>query len=184
MVKLQEIVDRIKLMGGTNYVFPLKDECREKILEIESNITATAGIRVKNLGVEECMTRQYVICIIKDKRFRPPPEPTIKLESDGIILGEEVLPCVKDEFLANVDEPVLWLSEEFVMYPARYGGGRECFVMPPVSFPEVSEFGAKNVVSCSPDTPCDMYIREYHGYEDDPKLATILVGFDFPDLEC
>ena len=56
--------------------------------------------------------------------------------------------------------------------------------MPPVSFPEVNEFeGAENIVSCSPAPPSDMYIRAKHGYEDDPKLATILVGFDFPNLE-
>ena len=184
MVKLQDIVDRIKSMEGTHYVFPLKDECREKILDIERNITATAGIRVSNVGVEECLKRQYVICIIKDKRFRPPPEPTIRLISDDIILGEEVLPHAKEEFLANVKESILWLSEEFVMYPERYGGGKECFLMPPVAFPEVGEYdGATNIVSCSPAPPSDMYIRETHGYEDDPKLATILVGFDFPNLE-
>ena len=73
MVKLQDIVDRIKLMDGTHHVFSLKNECREKILDIEKNITAAAGIRVSNIGVEECLKRQYVICIIKDKRFRPPP---------------------------------------------------------------------------------------------------------------
>ena len=70
------------------------------------------------------------------------------------------------------------------MYPERYGGGKECFVMPPVSFPDVNEFeGSANIVSCSPAPPSDMYIRSTNGYEDDPTLATILVGFDFPNLE-
>ncbi len=64
------------------------------------------------------------------------------------------------------------------MYPERKGRAMEFFVMPPVSFPEISEMGMKNVVSCSPSAPSDMMLREMHGYKDDPKLASILIGFD------
>jgi len=40
------------------------------------------------------------------------------------------------------------------------------------------------VVSCSPAAPADMMLREMHGYEDNPKLASILVGFDSDDDVC
>ena len=116
----------IKEMRGVVHAFPLNVECREKILEIESNITAALGIKVINEGVIECLKRQYIICIIKRASFRPPPEPTVMLISDdGVVLGEEVLPHFKKEFLANVKEDIIWLSEEFVMYPERKGQRKE-----------------------------------------------------------
>jgi len=182
MVNLADIFSRIKEMRGVVHAFPLNVECREKILEIESNITAALGIKVINEGVIECLKRQYIICIIKRASFRPPPEPTVMLISDdGVVLGEEVLPHFKKEFLANVKEDIIWLSEEFVMYPERKGQRKEYFVMPPVSFPEVEEFGMLDVVSCSPSAPADMMLRQMHGHEDNPRLASILVGFNAPD---
>jgi hypothetical protein len=185
MAKMNDVVARIKEMKGTIHVFPLNDSCRSKITDIEKNIKASLGIPVINAGVEECLERKYVICIIKKANFRPPPEPTVMLISDdGIILGEEVLPTRMKEFLATNKEEIIWLSEEFVMYPERKGKSREFFVMPPVSFPEVTEMGMKNVVSCSPSAPSDMMLREMHGYEDDPKLASILIGFDTDEDIC
>lgn len=186
MVKMNDVVARLKEMKGAIHVFPLNESCRSQITEIEKNIKASLGIPCINAGVEECLERKYVVCIIKKASFRPPPEPTVMLISDdGIVLGEEVLPNRMKEFLANnKDEEIIWLSEEFVMYPGRKGKEREFFVMPPVSFPEVTEMGMKNVVSCSPSAPADMMLREMHGYEDDPKLASILVGFDTDEDIC
>lgn len=179
MAKMSEVLARLREMKGTIHVFPLEDGCRSRIAEIESEIKATLGIPVINLGVEKCLERKYVVCIIKKASFRPPPEPTVMLISDdGTVLGEEILPNRKREFLASNTEDIIWLSEEFVMYPGRKGNKKEFFVMPPVSFPEVTELGMKNVVSCSPSAPADMMLREMHGYEDDPKLASILIGFD------
>lgn len=173
-----------KMRGSIN-VFPLNQECRSKIWDIEKDIKAALGIPVINLGVEECLKRQYVICIIKNRAFRPPPEATVVLISDNqAVLGEEVLPHRKKEFLENNKEDVVWLSEEFVMYPGRTGGKKEWFVMPPVSFPEVSAYdGVSDVVSCSPSAPADMMLRQMHGYEDDPKLASILIGFNSDNVE-
>jgi len=42
--------------------------------------------------------------------------------------------------------------------------------------------GMRNVVSCSPSAPSDAMLRKEHGFEDNPKLASILIGFD-PDEE-
>ncbi len=182
MVQMADIISRIAEMRGSMHVFPLNDDCREKILDIESDIKAALGIKVINEGVKECLSREHVVCIIKKASFRPPPEPTVMLLSDdGVVLGEEVLPYYKKEFLANVKEDIIWLSEEFVMYPERKGNRSESFIMPPVSFPEVEEFGMLDVVSCSPSAPADMMLRKMHGYEDDAKLASILVGFNAPD---
>jgi hypothetical protein len=179
MVGTSDIIKRLSEMKGTVHVFRLDDKCREKILEIEKDIKAAMLIPCINAGVEECLKRQHVFAVIKNRAFRPPPEATVVLYSDdGTILGEEILPYKKKQFLEENKEDIVWLSEEFVMYPERKGRAMEFFVMPPVSFPEMDEMGMKNVVSCSPSAPSDMMLREKHGFVDDPKLASILIGFD------
>ncbi len=56
---------------------------------------------------------------------------------------------------------------------------KECFLMPPVSFPELESMpGIADVVSCSPSAPADVMLRTMHGLEDNPKYASILVGFN------
>ncbi len=178
MVDLEKIQDTLSNLPGTIHVFPLDPSCTSKVIEIEKGIKAALGLEVKNLGLEECLQRQYVFCIVKDKRFRPPPEPTVLLIGDGdMIVGEEIVPSNKEKFKDMED--IIYLSDEFVLYTNKKPKNRECFVMPPVSFPELDDIpGVKNVVSCSPSGPSDMMLRQYHGLIDDPKLASILVGFD------
>jgi hypothetical protein len=179
MASMNDVLEMLKGMRGTVHAFVLNDDCRGKIWAIEKDIKAALGIPVLNKGVEECLRRQHVVCIIKKASFRPPPEPTVMLLTNtGVVLGEEILPPFKKKFVENVKEEYIWLSEEFVIYPERKGGSKEFFVMPPVSFPEVEQMGMRDVVSCSPSAPSDMMLREMHGYQDDAKLASILIGFD------
>jgi hypothetical protein len=179
MTRMNDILDMLRGMKGTVEAFVLDDGCRERIIKIEKSISGAMGIPIINKGVEECLHRKYVVCIIKKEGFRPPPEPTVLLLTDtGLVLGEEVLPPYRKKFLENVNEYFIWLADDFVVYPDRRGGTKEFFIMPPVSFPEVSEMGMKNVVSCSPSAPSDIMLRKEHGFEDNPKLASILIGFD------
>lgn len=179
MVSTDDVVEMLRGMKGVVNAFVLDDGCRSQIREIEKDIKAALGIPVINKGVEECLDRQHVVCIIKKASFRPPPEPTVMLLTDtGVVLGEEILPPFKKQFLECNKEEIMWLSDEFVMYPNRRGGRKEFFVMPPVSFPEVEEMGMKDVVSCSASAPSDMMLRAKYGLEDDPKLASVLIGFN------
>ena len=52
-------------------------------------------------------------------------------------------------------------------------------MMPPVSFPELTTIkDVSEVVSCSPSPPGDIIIKTNYSLEDNPKLASILVGFN------
>jgi hypothetical protein len=179
MAKVEQVIKLLKEMEGSIHVFKLDDATREKVVEIESQVKATLGISCLNLGVEKCLKRQNVIVVIKDKRFRPPPEPTVLLLADKgeVVLGREIFPHERKEF---EDKPnVIFLSQDFIVYTDKKPKTKELFVMPPVSFPEVAALpGVANVVSCSPSPPADMYVRAAHGLPDDPKLASILIGYD------
>jgi hypothetical protein len=179
MAKVEQVIDLLQEMEGSVHVFKLDDATRKKVVEIEKDVKATLGISCANLGVQECLKRQNVIVVVKDSRFRPPPEPTVLLIADDgeVILGREIFPHERKDF---EDQPnVIFLSEDFIVYTDRKPKTKEIFVMPPVSFPEVAALpGVKNVVSCSPSPPADMYVRATHGLIDDPKLASILIGYD------
>lgn len=165
-------------MKGVVKAFYLDKTILGQMKEEEAKVRAVGDIVVDNIGFSTALTRQHVIAIVKDPRFRPPPEPTVELHSaDGKILGVEVFPFTAQQYLNRSD--VVWLSDAFVMFPTVKGEGGEIFVMPCVSFPELNAGnGCKDVMSCSPAPTCDLMMRKYYGLEDDPKLASVLVGFN------
>ncbi|HJH57765.1 MAG TPA: hypothetical protein IAC83_06860 [Euryarchaeota archaeon] len=171
-------LELIRGLRGVVHAFYLDRTILEELREEESKVRAMGDIEVDNEGFKQALERDSVICIVKDPRFRPPPEPTVILESgNGEIIGEEVFPFTMKKY-ENRDD-VVWLSDGFVLFPKVKADGGETFVMPPVSFPELNESnGCKDVISCSPAPTSDLKIRSYYGLQDDSKLASVLVAFN------
>jgi hypothetical protein len=178
MAAIDEALTIIKEMKGTRVVFPLSKKDIAEILEAERGVKSQMGTKVFNVGLEETMARDHVICIIKDVTFRPPPEPTVfMLDDEGQILGTEVLPGEHHKYKKM--ENVMFLCQDFVVFTDKAQKSREHWMMPPVSFPELTTIkGVSEVVSCSPSPPSDIVIKTNYNLEDDPKLASILVGFN------
>ncbi|MDR0508698.1 MAG: hypothetical protein LBG63_02570 [Candidatus Methanoplasma sp.] len=168
----------VRNMKGVVNAFYLDKAILGQMKEEEEKVKAMGNIAVNNEGFSEALVRDHVIAIIKDPRFRPPPEPTVVLMSDGgEVMGLEVFPFTAKEYLNR--DGVIWLSDAFVLFPEIKGTGHEKFVMPPVSFPELNKGnGCKDVVSCSPAPTCDLLMRTYYKLKDDPKLASVLVGYN------
>lgn len=178
MVEKDRVLKTIGSMDGVEKAFYLDRDILEQLRQEEANVKAILDITVRNDGFNEALKRDHVVCIIKNTRFRPPPEPTVILEGDdGVLMGIEVFPHTRSEY--DEREDVIWLSEDFVVFPDKTTMGREFFVMPPVSFPEVNEdIGCYDVVSCSPSPTSDLKVKEHYGLEDDPRLASILVAYN------
>ena len=168
----------VRGLRGVVRAFYLDDEILERMAEEESKVHAAGSISVDNVGFSTALTRDHVIAITKDPRFRPPPEPTVELVSDeGEVLGTEVFPFDAKKYMDRDD--VVWLSDGFVMFPKVKATGNEKFVMPCVSFPELNETnGCKDVISCSPAPTCDLMMRTHYGMKDNAKLASVLVAFN------
>ena len=178
MASIEKAIEIVMGMRGTLKVFPLDNETREGVLQVERTIKSQMGMQVRNEGLEQCMQRQVVLCILKNTSFRPPPEPTVLLMADeGTIVGTEVIQGQHDQYKGK--DNIMWLCEDFIIFLDRQPKHKEFFFMPPVSFPELRpEEGYAGVVSCSPSPLGDMVIKGRYGIEDDPKNATILLGFD------
>ncbi|MDR0198332.1 MAG: hypothetical protein LBI08_01135 [Methanomassiliicoccaceae archaeon] len=172
-------LDIIKGMTGVIHAFYLDAAVLDLMRAEEAKVKkGTMDIGVANEGFAAALEREKVICIVKDKRFRPPPEPTVILRGhDGAILGEEVFPWTMHLYEGRDD--LIWMGDGFVVFPQVEVKGGEQFVMPPIPFPELhSGNGCFDVVSSSPAPTTDLVIKNYYGLADDPKLATILVAFD------
>ena len=149
-------------------------------------------IPVINYGVHECLNREYTVAIIKTATFRPPPTPTVQLvDNKGNILGEEIVNNEqKQKHQSN--ENATFITPDFVLTQnpkdlendlkteaLEKNDVKQAFVLPPVQFIEVEELeDTCDVVSSSPDPLADVYIKKYFNFEDDAKLASILVGFN------
>lgn len=170
----------LKGLRGVIDAFYLDKEIMEKVKAEEATVRAVGNIDVNNEGFNQALQREKVICIVKDPRFRPPPEPTVILmASDGTCMGVEVFPETAKQYQDK--DNILWLSDGFVIFtdvmPAE--NSTQTFIMPPVSFPELNESnGCKDVISCSPAPTCDKMIREWHGMDDNGKFASILVAYN------
>lgn len=174
----EDILKMVRKMIGVQDAFFIDGAVIDSIVKIESKIKGTLGIAVRNDGLQKCLDRDHVICIIKDTSFRPPPEPTVLLIGDeDLVMGLEVIPSIREKYKES--QECVFVSEDFVVFPNVKCSEKECWVMPPVSFPEIEEIdGTENVASCSPSAPSDYFLRKAHDHDDDPKFASILVGFD------
>lgn len=169
----------VKGLRGVVHGFYLDNKILDELRAEESTVRAAGGhVQVDNQGFLQALDREHVICIIKDPRFRPPPEATVVLvDSSGTLLGTEVFPFNSKKYEGK--EGAIWLSDGFIVFPEVKGSGTETFLMPPVSFPELNESnGCKDVISCSPAPTSDLIIKKHYNYEDDPRLASILVAFN------
>ncbi len=122
------------------------------------------------------LSRLRAVCLFKDTTFRPPPEPTVLLvDAARNVLGREL---VAGESPPS-ERRLAFLGKDFVLYAGARPSGSYRFLLPPVRFPELESIaGVARVVSASPDTPQDEYLRIRHGIASGNELASVLVGYD------
>jgi hypothetical protein len=175
-----KIIALLKSMEGVVHTGIVPDRLRKKLLDQEERYANLGPIAVDNIGVRMAAQRERLYFIVKDKRFRPPPIATVQLVAeDGTVLGEEIIKGRKP--MIDEGEKPLYLGKDFVIQcsKAKAKGRNSRFILPPVPFPEIEHLGiARNVVSSSPSTLGDTDLKKEIGIEDDPKLASILIGLD------
>ena len=165
-----EVLRRIGALPGVGR------EVRLEPAEVDALRRRRTEGSARNAGLEEVLARSRMVCLFKDTSFRPPPEPTLLLIDDGgEVLGRELLPGDA----APADRRVAYLGKDFVLFAGVRPRGGYRFVLPPVRFPELETVSAiVRVVSASPDTPQDEYLRTRFGVLPGRELASVLVGYD------
>ncbi len=168
----RDIVEHVRGLPGVREAAFLQPQDREVLPRLA---TPASG---ENRGVAEVLRRSRVLCLFKDTHFRPPGEPTLLLvDEHDSVLGREIVP---GEDVPNREERrFAFLGKDFVLFADRTPAGRPRFLLPPVRFPELEGLpGVDRVVSASPDTPQDEYLRERFGVPKGSTYASVLVGYD------
>ncbi len=178
--KLDDIQKTLSGLRGVKYTFYLTKQMRTGLGKIEKQYPSLGPLTVQNDGVLQCLKRHHVACIIKDKTFRGPPHATVVLINEyGEVIGREILRGEKVK--EGASSKTIFLGKDFVIFYGKGSGKGARFVLPPVPFREVEKIrGTSAVVSSSPSTAGDLFLRGCAGLDDDPKLASILIGFDLP----
>ena len=186
MMNSNNIIEKAKKiisnMEGTIKVERLSNKEILDLIDIESNIDINI-IPVVNEGMKECFKQDITFVVFKKGYFRLPPSPTIILAGeDGEIIGHEIFSKEEREKYRN-DNNAFLLSEDFVIFRDKNQHNNryineKSFILPPVAFPELENIeGISNVVSSSPSTHSDEYLKENYGYNPkDGSIASILVS--------
>lgn len=166
----EAVVARIRRLRGVLRVSFLDGSVRDAL---RARRTPEAA---ENRGVEEVLARERALCLFKDITFRPPPEPTVLLVDDaGTILGRELVAGES----TPPESRVAYLGKDFVLFAGARPRGAYRFLLPPVRFPELERMPRlARVVSASPDTPQDEFLRDREGVDRGKEYASILVGYD------
>lgn len=176
--KLDEVLKVLSRIKGVKHTFYLTRAMRTGLGKMEKEYPPIGPLTIRNDGVLECLKREHLACIVKDKGFRAPPHPTVLLvNEDGEVIGRELLPG--ERIPQRPGSKTLFIGKDFVIFVGEPSGKGARFVLPPVDFKEVERIdGTEDVISSSPSSLGDLFLRKQVGLRDDPKLASILIGFD------
>ncbi len=195
---MKEIKKLLSELKGVINIAQIDPENKEKIIELESNYEKGGVVGLKNPGIRMVLKSNTVFAILKDRSFRPPPGSTVFMVEDFnsndtktdnlLILDNEKYTIIGEELINKKppkDEEYMFISDDFILYPERRKGksiNPAYFLIPPLGFSELEDvmdtYKIKNIISVSPSSMADDYIRKTCSFSLENNLATILIGFN------
>jgi hypothetical protein len=184
MGALEDVIKYLRGQVGVIEVFKLDDNVSAAIDTIEKSIKTRTNHDYINKGCEYSLTREHRVCILFTKDFRKKWEFYGRLHlvtSDGTILGTNVYPNEIEEYKERDD--VIFVSEDFVVFPDVKGCGEESFVLYPYDFNELQEVvpGCHNAIGFFPAPSSDHYLKELMGVDDTQYVFSTIIAFDSQD---
>lgn len=146
--------------------------------------------KVENTGVKETLKSKSIYAVAYYSIFFEASKnmestSSVVIESDGKLIGEEVYDEEKLEDLRKSNNAI-FLGKNFVMYKdrMRISRGDANLILPSKSVPHLHGLqGNYNVVSGSPSSKVDHYLKNKMSVSDDPDIGTVLVGISEKKLD-
>lgn len=187
------VVDALKQVKGIVDAFPLSDQDRERVLQIEEDAEKRSlmGLgRVTNRGVKEVMNCDWVYVALNDMDFDWGCEANLLLKKGEEIVGEEIRDEKRIAELSG-KKNVWFMHRNFVVYKDRVCFPQDImnktchFEIPclPVEWCSLGDetYRFDSVMCATPSTPADLYLKENcFGGKDERGLGTILIGVKLP----
>ena len=171
------MLDKLGDMEGIVSAVPMDDDIIEIIAEEECSVTSMTGIEVVNQAYKDVMTRNNKICIFCSGTLPREETSTMLLEDEeGHVMGAMLPPSKIPEYQGRND--VVWVSEDFIIFPNVQGVGKEKFVLLPMKFDALDIPECKDVIMCSPAPSSDAILKRYFGRSVSEKTSTLIIGYN------
>jgi len=190
MMEYASTIDKVeKILRGIKGIVDverLNDEDRAEILDLEQKaeqILMMGLAKAVNRGLRDAIDRDVTYAAIHDPDLRHPPGPTVIWVREDEIIGEELWDKAAIEQLKK-RENVLFIGEGFILYAdkiRRMQKTEMTVVFPGLPVPELQSVAKiESVVSATLSAPADVHVKRKLGWSTiDPKIGTILIGFNF-----
>ena len=179
MAPVSEMIEYLRNVEGVLDVFLMDNETSNNIWEIEKSVKTSIHNEYKNIGYDIAMERNHRICVFYDDTYLFGKRSIVKLmSSDGTIMGTSLHPEEIESYKGRDD--IIWISDDFVVFPHIIGKGEEAFVLYPIEIPEISEHvpGTSNVIGTSPTLSSDIALKCRFGKPMVNGIFTMIIAFD------
>lgn len=179
MTIIQNVIDYLLTVNGVLDAYEMDDEVSKSVFDVEKSVRTRTNNDYKNIGYDIAMERKHRICVFYDDTYIFGKRSILKLmTSDGTIMGTNLTPDEIPEYKKRDD--VIWISEDFVVFPNIVGKGEEAFVLYPFEIHEVEENvpGTSFVIGTSPTTSSDEILKLKFNKPMVRGMYTMIVAFD------
>ncbi|MDR3074730.1 MAG: hypothetical protein LBU30_01660 [Candidatus Methanoplasma sp.] len=177
---LEDVLRKLGAEKSIKAAFPLDGEFYNEVIGEEGGITESSfGMPLVNRALEEVLKRKIAVCLFCESTFETPTDHVMVLEDGcGNIIGHDVPAHMMDDF--RDDPEILWLCEDFAVYPHKAESHDVLMVMLPQNVKSVGENeGVMDPVLLYPATTTDIMLRKHFGIPmNDPKIASAILAFN------
>jgi hypothetical protein len=175
------LFDTVSLLSkteGITSVRRLDDLLMHDIINEEMKVHLAGGMLYDNRALDECCVRNTAICVFCNGFIEEQTEISmIMMDNYGNITGNDVPKCKEAEYRSRND--VIWLSDNFVLYTKAVQRSESRLVMMPRRFRSLENMnGVSNAICFYPSLTTDIMLKKRFMDEYDPKLCSLIVGFD------
>ncbi|MFA6802326.1 MAG: hypothetical protein WCR09_02640 [Candidatus Methanomethylophilaceae archaeon] len=175
-MSVERIIESLGKHRGVKQIILLDEELTDIIKDEESQVVGSFGIPIENEAMKECLSKEIKLCIYCDYSFEHPDDSIMFMkDGEGNIVGQDVADCKKSQF--EEKDGLMWLSEDFVLYPGADMGPDIRMVMVSQRYHGFSEEDdVSEAVLFFPATSTDCIIKSRYGYPQDPQVGTAIMG--------
>ena len=176
---VQNVISYLLTVDGVLDAYEMDDDVSGAIHDVERSVRTRIDSDYKNVGYDIAMERKHRICVFYDDTYIFGKRSILKLmAADGTIMGTNLSPDEIPEYKKRDD--VLWVSEDFVVFPDVVGKGEEAFVLYPFEIREIEENvpGTSLAIGTSPTMSSDEVLKHRYGKPMVRGIYTMIIAFD------
>lgn len=182
MSLVDEVLAYMRSVKGVVDIVEMDDDISSRVWDIEKTVKTKSKTDYQNVGYDIVMEMDHRFCVFYDGGYMFQKRARLKLvDSYGKVMGTNLF---KDEIESyRTRDDVIWVSEDFVVFPQIMGEGEEAFVLCPYEIAEISEnvSGVVNPLGTSPTPSSDVELKRWAGRPLTADVFTSVVAFNDPE---